>query len=147
VTATLTKSDAPFIDNPLQFCRSQPFMRVIIKLLKKGTESEQNAIFEALLPNFGRLVFRDPEWKIAKEMLSVGTVRQKLEMAQLFTTILRSAEQGGPLMEGLIVPLLRVLPGNVKKLWVERMKKVSESAESRKMREALANIEKIDAWI
>jgi hypothetical protein len=107
----------------------------------------QNALFEALLPNFGRLVSGDPEWKIAIEMLSVGTVRQRLQMAQLLTTLLTSGQQRGPFMEDVIVHFLWVLPANMRRLWIEGMRSVLEPFESSKIGEALADIEKIDGWI
>jgi hypothetical protein len=99
-----------FVQSPGQFVKDFNTAAVVVAILRRGKAADRDAIFDSLIPFFDVLVVGDPEWKVAHELVSVGTVQQKAQMADAMEKCLRVLPRIEPHVEEVFVHLLWALP-------------------------------------
>jgi hypothetical protein len=110
----------PFVADPLAYCGNPITAPVVAAVLRWGEGEDQDPIIDALLPDFGSRVLGDPDWTVAKQMISVGTVRQKLVMAEKVEEMLVGAGKLPGYAEEMVLLMLWALPARARTPWVER---------------------------
>jgi hypothetical protein len=125
--------------DPLPFCGDPNWTGVVVAVLRRGTGEDQDAIFGALIGGFAELAKGEPEWQIAHEMVSVGTVRQKLRMA---------AAIQGKVVDGrcvqVAVHLLWSIPAQARRIFVEKVREAITALEDKRLADAIVEMEKVD---
>jgi hypothetical protein len=120
---------------------------VIVAILHRGTSKELDLLFNALLPNFHELAFNEPHWKVAVEMMCIGTVRQKLQMAVSVQERLVGAASCGPFVEIVVVQLMWALPAQARRVFVENNREALAALNTSRIKAALAEMEAVDTCV
>jgi hypothetical protein len=129
-----------FVQSPGQFVKDFNTAAVVVAILRRGRTADRDAIFDSLLPFFDVLAVGDPEWKVAHELVSVGTVQQKAQIADAMEKCLRMLSRIEPHVEEVFVHLLWALPLTNRLELLERTKDTVPLLNSPRITEIVAYI-------